>query len=145
MTDNDVRLHLYRSFVETGTPPTAAATAEALGISTEEAEAAYRCLEEARVIVLAPATTNVWMAHPLSAVPTPFRVETEQSRWYWANCAWDGFGVLAMLGCDGRVETWCGDCGEPMTLEVQAGAVNADGIAHFAVPARRWWENIGFT
>jgi hypothetical protein len=144
VSDNDVRLHLYRRFVETGAPPTAAETAEALGTSREEAEAAYRRLEQARVIVLAPGTTNVWMSNPLSAVPTPFRVETSR-RSYWANCAWDAFGLLAMLESDGRVETWCGDCGDPMTLQVEGGMVRGEGIGHFAVPARRWWDNIGFT
>jgi hypothetical protein len=27
----------------------------------------------------------------------------------------------------------------------QSQLVEAEGVAHFAVPARRWWDNIGFT
>jgi hypothetical protein len=33
-----------------------------------------------------------------------------------------------------------------MRLEVRGGALaHGEGVVHFAVPARRWWDNIGFT
>jgi hypothetical protein len=143
--ENDVRLHVYRSFVERGQPPSVAETAAALGRDEGEVSNAYRGLEQARVIVLAPGTLNVWMANPLSAVPTAFAVDVD-GRSYWGNCIWDALGVVAMLGGTGRVETACADCGEPLALAVEDYAlVPADGVAHFAVPAARWWENIGFT
>ena len=92
-----------------------------------------------------PGTTQVWMAAPLSAVPTAFRVETPRGE-FWGNCIWDGLGVVSMLGGDGTVETHCPDCEEPMTLRVEhRDLVEGEGIAHFAVPAARWWDNIGFT
>ncbi len=143
--DRDVRLHIYGAFVASGSPPTAAETASALGRTEGEVEDAYRRLEQAHVIALAPGTLNVWMANPLSAVPTPFRVETAQGS-FWGNCVWDALGVVAMLGREGRVSTSCPDCTEGMTLAVEHGELRAsDGVAHFAVPAARWWENIGFT
>jgi Alkylmercury lyase len=143
--DDRVRLEIYERFVETGSPPTVAETAAALHEGEHEVVAAFRRLEQARVIVLAPGTTNVWMANPLSAAPTPFRVETKRGS-YWGNCAWDGLGVIAMLGGDGRLETPCPDCGKPISLRVRDGELEpADGIAHFAVPAARWWDNIAFT
>jgi DNA-binding transcriptional MocR family regulator len=142
---NDVRLHIYERFVAEGRPPTVAETAEALSISEDEAERAYRTLEQERVIVLAPGTLDVWMANPLSAVPTPFRAETERGS-FWGNCAWDGFGVIAMLGGDGTLTTSCPDCGEPLAFTVRGGELEpAEAVAHFAVPARRWWENIAHT
>ncbi len=143
--DNEVRVEIYRRFVATGRPPSVAETAEALGIAPGEAEAAYRRLEEARVVVLAPGTLNIWMANPLSAVATPFRVEAEGGS-YWGNCAWDGLGVIAMLGGEGRMATTCPDCGEALEFRVRAGELeDADAVIHFAVPARRWWDNIAFT
>ena len=143
--DRDVRLHLYGEFVASGRPPTAAETASALGRTEEKIEDAYRRLEQAHVIVLAPGTLNVWMANPLSAVPTPFRVETARGS-FWGNCVWDALGVVGMLGREGRVSTSCPDCGEAMTFAVENGELRtSDGVAHFAVPAARWWENIGFT
>jgi hypothetical protein len=146
MSDTRVRLHLYERFVADGRPPTAAETAKALGLPSEEAEVAYRRLEEGHVIVLAPGSTDVWMANPLSAVPTPFRVITDDGRSWWGNCVWDGFGVLAMVGADGVVSTSCPDCGDPLELRVSNGELEpVDAVVHFAVPAARWWDNIGFT
>jgi hypothetical protein len=142
--DTRVRLHLYESFVADGRPPTVAETAAALEVREPDAAAAYRRLEENRVIVLAPGTLNVWMVNPLSATPTPFRVETPRGS-YWANCIWDALGIPAMLGTDGTVATSCPDCGEAMELRVDEDGPAGDAIVHFAVPARRWWDNIAFT
>jgi hypothetical protein len=144
--DNRVRVHLYERFIEDGRPPTTEDTGAALGIGPDEAAAAYRRLEQGRVIVLAPGTTNVWMANPLSAVPTRFRVVTDDGRSWWGNCAWDGLGVLAMVGADGVVDTSCPDCGDSIELRVANGELEpVDAVIHFAVPAARWWENIAFT
>lgn len=85
------------------------------------------------------------MAHPLSAVPTPFAVETERGSFY-GNCIWDGLGAIAMLGRDGRVETACPDCGEPLVFTVRDGELEpVEAVVHYAVPAGRWWEDIGFS
>jgi Alkylmercury lyase len=131
--------------VEDGDAPDPAAVATELGIPREDAEAAYRRLAEARVLVLSPGTARVWMAPPLSAVPTAFRVETPRGA-YWGNCIWDGLGIVSMLGGEGTVETQCADCDEPLALRVEAGElVDGDGLAHFAVPAAHWWDDIGFT
>lgn len=144
--DTNVRLHLYRRFVEDGRPPTVEETAEALGVPREETEGAYRRLAEGHVIVLEPGTVDVWMANPLSARPTPFPVRTADGRRYFGNCVWDAPGVLAMLDTDGVVDTSCPDCDAPLTLEVRDGAlVPVDAVAHLAVPAAGWWDDIGFT
>jgi hypothetical protein len=136
---------LYERFTEEGEAPDPAAVATALGIPREDAETAYGRLAEGRVIVLSPGTARVWMAPPFSAVPTAFRVKTPRGA-YWGNCIWDGLGIVSMLGGEGTVETRCADCDEPMTLGVEAGElVGGDGLAHFAVPAARWWDDIGFT
>jgi hypothetical protein len=143
--DTRVRLHIYEHFLEEGSPPTTSETAVALEISHQEAEVAYRSLEAHHAIVLAPGSTNVWMANPLSAVPTPFHVQTARGS-YWGNCIWDGLGVVAMLGGAGRVDTACQDCQEPLTFTIEHGALEpTEAVAHFAVPAAQWWVNIGFT
>jgi Alkylmercury lyase len=144
--DNEVRLHLYREFVERGRPPTAAQTAEALGISEREAGSAYRSLAEGHVIVLEPGTLDVWMANPLSARETPFRVRTADGREYFGNCSWDAPGVLGMLHADGVVDTSCPDCDEPLRLEIRDGELQpVRAVGHFSVPAARWWDDIGYT
>ena len=144
VSDDRVRAYLYERFVALGPPPTARETAGALGLDEDEAAAAYRRLADDHVIVLKPGTTDVWMAAPLSARPTPFLVTTALGT-HFGNCVWDALGIAAMLGHDARIDTDCADCGAAMTLEVEAGELQAEGVAHFAVPAARWWDDIGFT
>jgi hypothetical protein len=143
--DTRVRLAIYERFVDEGEAPSVVDVAEALSLSREEIEAAFRRLAETRVIVLMPGTSEIWMANPLSAVPTSFRVETPRGS-FWGNCIWDGLGVVSMFGGEGTVATRCADCEEPMELRVADGRLaDGDGVAHFAVPAARWWDSIGFT
>ena len=144
-TDRDVRLLVYERFVEEGLPPSADDVAAGLSLSRADVEASFARLEEGHVLVFAPGTRNIWMANPLSAFPTPFRVETPRGG-YWGTCIWDAFGIVAMLGGSGSVHTSCADCGDAMELRVADGSLEpAEGVAHFAVPARRWWDNIGYT
>jgi len=87
------------------------------------------------------------MANPFSAVPTPYRVWAA-GRWWYANCAWDAFGVCAALATDGRVVTTCRDCGDPMSVEVRDRRPGHGGsvlLFHCLVPAARWWDDIVFT
>ena len=143
-TDTAARLELYRRFVEDRRAPTHAEVGETLGLSAEESAESFRRLAESHVIVLRPGTLELWMANPLSAVETPYRVETPQGS-YYGNCAWDALGVLAMLGSDGVVATACADCGERLELRVGGGELEAEGVAHFLVPASHWWDDIGHT
>lgn len=146
MNDEAVRLHIYREFIRSGKPPSVERTAEALKVSIDEAAESYRRLADRHVIVLEPGTLDIWMANPLSARPTGFRVRTEEGREYHGTCVWDSPGVLAMLGVDGSISTVCHDCDEPLTLEVRGGELEpAPPVGHFAVPAARWWDDIGFT
>lgn len=140
-----MRVAIYERFVDEGEAPGAGDLADALSIPAQEVEASFLRLAEDRVIVLMPETTEIWMANPLSAVPTSFRVQTPRGS-FWGNCIWDGLGAIAMLGGAGTVETRCPDCEEAMELRVENGVLaNGEGVAHFAVPAARWWDNIGFT
>jgi hypothetical protein len=143
--DNRVRLHIYERFVADGVPPSVSGTGEALGIGREEAEAAYRRLEQDHIIVLAPGTLNIWLANPLCSTPSSFEVEAG-SRSRWAVCIWDALGIPAMLGMDATISTRCPDCQEHIELVVRDSRLEpADAVIHFAVPAARWWENIAFT
>ena len=145
--ETQVRLQIYRTFVDRGSPPSVDEAATALGISQAEATEAFRILADARVIVLEPDSNAVWMANPLSARATDFEVTTADGRRFYGNCTWDAPGVLAMLHSDGTVSTRCPDCDDPLRLDVRGGSMAGPegAVAHFAVPARRWWEDIGFT
>ena len=142
--DETVRLELYRFFVAEGRPPMPAELSVALSVSSSDVETSLRRLADAHVVVLAPGTPYIWMANPLSALPSPFRVRARGRDW-WGICVWDAFGVIAMLGGDGSVSSRCPDCGEELRVEVRDGKVVDEGyVAHFAVPAAHWWDDIGF-
>ena len=142
--DNDVRLALYRFFVEQGRPPVAAEIAAELGAAPVSVEQSLQRLHDNHVLVLAPGTPYVWMANPLSALPTPYRVNVGD-RHFWANCIWDALGAVAMLGGTGTVKAFCGDCADALTVEVREGRlVPSDHVVHYAVPAAHWWDDIGF-
>jgi len=85
------------------------------------------------------------MANPFSGIPTRYRVRAAEREWY-ANCAWDAFGICAALGSDGSVHTSCPDCSDPITVHVRDRHPDDTApLFHCLVPAERWWEDIGFT
>jgi hypothetical protein len=143
--DRDVRHAVYRHFVDTGGAPAKQELAAALGVPGAAVEASLRRLEAAHMLVLAPGTAEIWMAHPFSAVPTLYPVHAGGRR-CWANCAWDALAIPALLGVDADTKTRCPDCGERLALRTRGGEMEpTDAVVHFAVPPRRFWENIGFT
>jgi ribonuclease HI len=142
-SEQAVRLFIYRHFIETANAPDLATIARATAIADRDVAAALRQLADQHAIVLAPASVSIWMAHPFSAVPTPYPVDAG-GRTYWANCAWDAAGILSLVG-DGETRTLCADCGQPAGFGVQDAALVGDGIVHFAVPPRRFWENVAYT
>ena len=102
-------------------------------------------LHDAHALVLNPATAEIRMANPFSAVPTAYRVQAD-GRWWYANCAWDAFGVCAALHADGRIETSCADCGEAFAVEVRDEKPDDTILLfHVLVPAAHWWDDIVFT
>jgi ribonuclease HI len=143
-TERAVRLFVYRHFVDTTRAPDVAAIARAVGIEHAQTVSALRSLADLHALVLAPASTAIWMAHPFSAVPTGYPVET-RDRTYWANCAWDAAGIMSLVGTDADARTRCPDCGEELTLAVRGSSLRGDGVVHYAVPPRRFWENVAYT
>ena len=143
--DLDVRIFVFKHFVEHGRPPSAAETSEALHIALTESIAAYHRLAANHVLVLEPGTDEVRMANPLSAVATAFPVTVGEKR-YYGNCVWDALGTVAMLGGTGTVESSCACCGEALALEVNNLALRpVEAVVHFAVPAAHWWDDIVYT
>ena len=140
----EVRNHVYRRFAETGRAPRADDVAGELGLSREEVEAWFRRLHDAHAIVLEPNRLEILMLNPFSCVPTPHRVQAA-GRWWYANCGWDAFGILAALHVDGRVSSSCADCAEPIEIDVRDGRpVTDEHVFHVLLPAERWWDDIVF-
>src|SRR4051812_2601210 len=142
----EVRIYIFSQASETGNVPQAEQIARELGHSREQIDPALKHLAASKVLILAPNNGHIWAANPFCAVPSGFRVTTGSGRKYWGICIWDSLGIAAAVGKDARIDATCGDCGDPIQLEIRNGDIApAEGIVHFAVPAARWWENIGFT
>ena len=143
--DLALRNRTYGQFVELGRAPTAAETAEATGTSANEVRGGWQRLHHEHAIVFDVRSAEIRMASPFSAVPTAYRVEAG-GRWWYANCAWDAFGVCAALDSDGRIESSCPDCGEAIAVGVRDGRPDDDTLCfHCLVPAASWWDDIVFT
>jgi hypothetical protein len=144
MDDGDIRIrnHVYRRFVELGRAPAFAELRDELG---DDVQTALGRLHDAHAIVLEPDGTEIRMANPFSAVPTPYRVEAAGRSWY-GNCAWDAFGIPAALHVDGHVSSACPDCGDSIEIEIRnERPVSDEHVFHVAVPAAQWWDDIVFT
>jgi len=148
--DLRVRAFIYDRLISGGGMPIAAEVARRLGLSLKEVRACFGRMKGGHVLVLQEGDLEILMANPFSAVPTPFLVEAGGRSW-WGNCIWDAMGIAAMVREDARITTGCGDCNDAMVLAIHDGALHleggepAEGIVHFSVPARRWWDNIKFT
>jgi hypothetical protein len=144
--DLDVRRHVYSTVVATGLPSTTAETADAFDAHEPDIAASYRRLHDAHALVLFPDTTDVWMANPFCFAPSPHRV-TAGGRSWTGTCCWDALGIPGALHTDGHIATACACCDEPLELVVREGVLEegADLLCHVLVPARQWWDDIGFT
>jgi hypothetical protein len=145
--DVTVRQHIYDEIIERGSVPGAARLADALGRSIDEVRDSFLRMKEGHILVLQEGDGEILMANPFSAVPTPFLVKAGERSW-WGNCIWDAMGIAAMVRSDAHVITGCGDCNDAMQVQIEGGAARTEGgegIVHFSVPARRWWDNIKFT
>ena len=131
-TDLELRNRTYRRFVELGRAP----APEELG-PRGEVLAGWRRLHASHALVLDG--DAIRMAHPFSALPTPYSVLAGE-RWWYGNCAWDAFGICAALGVDGRIEH------RDIVVEVRDRSPDEESLVfHCLVPAAHWWDDIVYT
>jgi len=143
--DTAIKLGIYRHFAETGERPTPREVAGRAGVDEDEVRAAYPRLRAERVLVLEEDGISIRMAPPFSGVPTQHHVVAGEIG-YFANCAWDAFGIPAALGRPAVVRSRCEQSGEPLRLAVGPdGPEPSDWLFHSAVPAARWWDDIVHT
>jgi len=144
--DTRVKFAIYEITAATGQVPSSAAVSRKLGVDEAEVLGAFGRLHAKRLLLPEPDDpTRIRMAPPFSGVPTKFPVEANGKR-YYANCVWDAYGIAAALHSDAISRAADGHTGEPLTLQVKNGApVLKPFVAHFAVPAAHWWDDLVFT
>jgi hypothetical protein len=134
--DLALRRLIYARFGGTGARPTRAELAADLDRSVAWIDRRLERLADRRMVVLG-GDGEIAKALPFSAEPTDVAVEAGGVT-YYGNCAWDAFGLAAVLGPSATIALRCGDCGEPVELEPPS-------LVHFAIPAARWWDDIAAT
>ena len=147
MDDADIGLRnaTYRRFVELGRAPSAAELASSIARPVDFVREGWRRLHDAHALVLDGDRSALRMLNPFSMEPTDFVVEAGGRSWY-ANCAWDAFGIGAALDVDTVIETTCPDCRTPIRVTVVDGRPDDEHpVFHCLVPAVSWWQDIGFT
>ena len=141
--DTSVKMQVYEMIARTGRTPASIDVALVVGSSMADVEEAFQRLYEKRLLVLEPGSTSrIRMAPPFSGIETQHRVKIEE-KVYFANCAWDAFGIAAALKGDAEIESTCADCDEPLTFQIRDGKpLPQDSVVHFAIPAAHWWQDI---
>jgi len=144
--DITVKLSIYQSIAKTTQTPTSAGVAKTLGSTIPEVEAAFQQLAQKRLLVLESGDpSRIRMAPPFSGIKTQHVVEIA-GKSYFANCAWDAFGIAAALHQDAGIVSTCDDCGQTLNYEIKDGRPLPQAAAvHFAVPAAHWWQDIIYT
>jgi hypothetical protein len=138
--DQRLRYEIYTTFAGTGEAPSPAQLAQWAGGPSAAASALQRLHEEHALVL--DDTGAIRMALPFSAVATDHTVYAGEQIWR-ANCAWDALAIPAALGLDAHIDARWLDTGEPVDLAIAGGELTSlDGFVHFAIPARRWWDDI---
>lgn len=131
MPDARLRHAIYNTFAEGGIPLSAALSRQ-LRLPLDEIAGSLERLHAQHAIVLDPRTREPRMVLPFSSVPTPFAVEGGGRSWF-ANCAWDAFGLPIVVGVDALITTTCQDCEEPI-MSGRALAAAISGARYLEVP-----------
>src|SRR5688572_2726015 len=139
--DTEVKLAIYRTTAETGTPPTACSVAARTGSDVDAVREAFRRLRARRVLWLEPDGETIRMAPPFSGIPTQHVVSVDGIE-YFANCAWDALAIPAALRRPGLVRSECAESREPLRLEVGLdGPEPSTWLSHCVVPAATGWDD----
>jgi hypothetical protein len=141
----EIRAFVYRHFAETTQPLRVDETAARFGLPHEEAVSAYEQLHGHHAFFLKPGTYEILMANPFSGVETPFKVHANDKT-YFANCAWDSFGIPAALHMNAEIEAACAQSNEPIRLSVVDRQISkSDALVHFLLPFKSWYNDLTFT
>jgi alkylmercury lyase-like protein len=145
--DRDVRVAIARAIHERGAIPRVADVASDLGVEAALIDAAFARMAERHVFTASRGSREIYAYHPFCAEPTDFLVRADGREW-WAICGWDALGIAPALGTTGTVDTRCGDCREPIHIDVGLAGhatTSSGAVLHVGVPAREFWNDIYFT
>lgn len=147
MTAHQLRAFVYDELFRTGRAPSLAAIGAHLQRSEDEARALLAGLRIGKTLMPDPESGEIWMAGPFAAGTTSYRVTSSRTGWY-ANCAWDMLGIPVLVNEVVAIAAECACCNAPMRLHVDhelGPDSRSEGLVHILVPARHWYDDLGFT
>lgn len=140
-----VRLAIYDHLLTTGTGPTVDEIAATLALPTAQIAEAFQTLQRKHLIYFNPLNAQVQMAWPLSGIATDYAVQVKDVTIY-ANCAWDAFGIPAMLGIDADFDAPCAQTEAMLHIRIRDGQLEqGEGVVHFLVPPTQWYDDLVYT
>ena len=144
-TPVELRIHIYDVLLDRGSPPRLAELAREYHVAEHDVRQAIADLKIGKTVLPHPRTGEIWMAGPFASEPTPYKVAGKRTTWF-ANCAWDMLGVAMITKEWVSIDARCGDCDEPILLGADHETPpREDLVVHFLLPARQWYDDIGFT
>jgi hypothetical protein len=143
--DWKVRLSITRFFASHGLPPTTYEIAALEGYQNSEIATAYRDLHDRGQILLCEDDSKLRAAHPYSAIPTAYWIESENVGW-WANCAFCALGVAVIASRPVKIYARLGAMRESITLQIKEQQIsNGELRLHIPLPVRKWHDDIVYT
>jgi hypothetical protein len=145
LTDARLRLFIYDWLIAHGSAPSSEQIGEAFSESAGSIRARMAALKIGKTVLVHPRTGEIWMAGPFAAESSEYRLTDGTTTWF-ANCAWDMYGVAVIIGRALDAVGPCVDCGETLAVRCDPQRPpTEEGVVHFLLPARRWYDDIGFT
>jgi hypothetical protein len=143
--DLQLRAAVYRHFADRASAPSLQDMCRVMRVPPGDVKAAYERLYARRMLVLMPGGESIRMAPPFSGTQTQHVVRANGKE-YFANCAWDAFGIPAALHAEAHVLSRCEQTHDPLRVHIGAdGPPPSTWIFHTAVPAAHWWRDIVYT
>lgn len=140
-----LRIQINRYIFANGFAPTVSQLSVLMKAGESEVKKGLRQLADNHALVLHPNSFDIWVAHPFALFPTLFWVESGSKKW-WGNCAWCSLGIAALSQNDSRIFTRVSGESRPLTIDIVNGTVvPKDLCVHFAIPAKRLWDNVIYT
>ena len=142
--DTELKMAIYSHVTDTTEVPSVFDMAASLGVTEREVFEGYQRLAAKRVLVLDSDGESIRMAPPFSGIATQHRVRVGDKN-YYANCCWDALGIPAALHRDAEIFSRCEQSKQPIHIIVEGRPFPVQCVAHFAVPAAEWWDDIVYT
>ncbi len=142
----EIRKYIYDRFLQTSRPPVVEEIMDRFDLRRPQAVESLKILESEKHVVLLPGTERILMAHPFSAVTTPFRVKLTGGQVMFTNCSLDSIAMHVMLEQDLRIESFCHHSGKRIEVDLKnenVRSVRPEGmIVYLGLPVARWWDDI---